>query len=294
MSRTLLITGASGYLGRELARQAVAAGFGVVGAYRHEARPIDGVRWERLDVRDAAATLRLVAAVDPEIIIHTAVVEPLDWATNADGAAHVALAARASGARLIHLSSDAIFSGRGEPYDESAAPEPITPYGASKAAAETAVRAIDPGAAIVRTSLIIGDEPYKHVQLVFDLLAGRRDDALFTDEIRCPIWVGDLAAALLELIDLDHAGVLNIAGADAVSRYELGVLIARRHGYDPARLKAGTTTASGLRRPTNVRLDIRRARSLLRTALRGARTFLAMAEQPTMNREQERRLRAEA
>lgn len=275
MSRTLLITGASGYLGRELARQAVAAGFNVIGAYRRESRSIDGVRWERLDVRDAAATLRLIAAIDPEIIIHTAVVEPLDWATNADGAAHVALAARASGARLIHLSSDAIFSGRGEPYDEAAVPNPITPYGASKAAAETAVRAIDPGAAIVRTSLIIGDEPYKHVQLVLDLLTGRRNDALFTDEIRCPIWVGDLAAALIELIDLDYAGVLNIAGADAVSRYELGGLIAHRFGYDPARLKAATTTASGLRRPTDVRLDIRRARSLLRTKLRGARTFLA-------------------
>jgi dTDP-4-dehydrorhamnose reductase len=260
----------------------------VIGTYRRESRPIDGVRWARLDVCDPAATLRLIAAIDPEIIINTAIVEPLDWATNADGAAHVALAARASSARLIHLSSDAIFSGRSEPYDESATPDPLTPYGASKAAAETAVRAIDPGAAIIRTSLIIGDEPYKHVQLVFDMLAGRRDDALFTDEIRCPVWVGDLAAALLELVDLDHAGVLNVAGADAVSRYELGTLIAARHGHDPARLKAGTTTASGLGRPTDVRLDITRARTLLRTELRGARTFLATEEQRTENREQRR------
>lgn len=279
MTRTLLITGASGYLGREIARQAVAARLRVVGTYRREQRPIDGVRWERLDVRDPAAVLRLMAQIEPEIVIHTAVVEPNDWTTNADGAAHVALAARASGARLIHVSSDAIFSGRSEPYDESAMPDPITPYGAAKAAAETAVRAIDPGAVIVRTSLIIGDEPYKHVQLVLDMLAGRRDDSLFTDEIRCPIFVGDLAAALIELIDLDYAGVLNVAGADAVSRYELGMLIARRHGYDPARLRAGTTTASGLRRPTDVRLDISRARLLLRTELRGARTFLATEEQ---------------
>jgi dTDP-4-dehydrorhamnose reductase len=281
MSRTLLITGASGYLGRELARQALAAGFDVIGTFLRESRPIAGVRWERLDVRDTAATMRLIAAIDPELIIHTAIVEPSDWATNADGAAHVALAARASSARLVHLSSDAIFSGRDQPYDESSTPDPITPYGAAKAAAETAVRAIDPGAAIVRTSLIIGDEPYKHVKLVLDMLDGRRDDSLFTDEIRCPIWAGDLAAALLELVDHDYAGVLNVAGADAVSRYELGTLIARRRGHDPARLRAGTTTGSGLRRPTNVRLDISRARSLLRTELRGARTFLATAEQST-------------
>lgn len=274
MTRSLLITGAGGYLGRELARQAVAHGHRVCGTFRSEPRPIPGVEWLRLDVRDREATTALLVDQKPGAVLHTAIREPNDWATNADGAANIALAARAAGARLVHVSSDAIFSGAGGLYDEAAPPEPITPYGAAKAAAETAVAAIDAGARIVRTSLIIGDEPYKHVGMVLDMLAGRNPGALFSDEIRCPIHVVDLAAALLELAEQDGGGVLNVAGPEAVSRYELGVLIARRYGHDPSRLRASTTAQSGLRRPTDVRLDIRRAQALLRTRLRGASEFL--------------------
>jgi len=275
MNRTLLITGASGYLGRELARQAVTAGWHVIGTFRRAPVAVERVDWRQLDVRDRQAVVQLVEDAHPRAVIHAAIIEPSDWTTNADGAAYVALAARHVGARLIHVSSDAIFNGASGLYTEQSLPEPITPYGAAKAAAETAVRALDPHAVLVRTSLIIGDEPYKHVQMVFDMLTGKRHDALFTDEIRCPIAVTDLAAALLELTQLDIAGVLNVAGADAVSRYELGVLIARRWGYDPAGLQASTTAASGLRRPTDVRLDISCAQALLQTKLRGARTFLA-------------------
>jgi len=275
MNRTLLITGASGYLGRELARQAVTAGWHVIGTFRRAPVAVERVDWRQLDVRDRQAVVQLVEDAHPRAVIHAAIIEPSDWTTNADGAAYVALAARHVGARLIHVSSDAIFNGASGLYTEQSLPEPITPYGAAKAAAETAVRALDPHAVLVRTSLIIGDEPYKHVQMVFDMLTGKRHDALFTDEIRCPIAVTDLAAALLELTQLDIAGVLNVAGADAVSRYELGVLIARRWGYDPAGLQASTTAASGLRRPTDVRLDISYAQALLQTKLRGARTFLA-------------------
>lgn len=278
MSRTLLVTGASGYLGRVVAAQALAAGWQVVGSFRRAPLEQPQISWRPLDVRDPAAVAALVADIRPAALIHCAVAEPNDWAINADGAAHVALAARAHGVRLVHVSSDAIFSGRSGLYAEDAPPEPITPYGAAKAAAETAVRALLPEALVARTSLIIGDAPYKHVQMVLELLSGARDGALFTDEIRCPVAADDLAAALLELAERDTRGVLNVAGSDALSRYELGVLIALRWGHDPARLRAGSTAASGMRRPTDVRLDIRRAQALLRTPLRGARTFLATTE----------------
>jgi len=85
---------------------------------------------------------------------------------------HVALAAAAAGTRLVHVSSDAVFSGTAPSHDGAHPPDPLTPYGAAKAAAETAVKGITLGAVIARTSLIIGDGDSQHGRLVH-ALAGR-------------------------------------------------------------------------------------------------------------------------
>jgi dTDP-4-dehydrorhamnose reductase len=69
--------------------------------------------------------------------------------------------------------------------------------------------------------------------------------------------------------------VLNVAGADAVSRYDLGVLVARRDGLDPARLPAASARELGVGRPLDVRLRLDRAAQVLRTRLRGAYEFIA-------------------
>src|SRR5205085_10785317 len=181
--------------------------------------------------------------------------------------------AHAAGARLIHMSSDALFDGeRVGSYSESDDPSPITPYGEAKAVAERLVAEAHPAALIVRTSLIYGGaQPGPHEQLALDALAGRADVAFFTDEMRCPIAVGDLAAALLELAPTDHAGRLHIAGADVVSRYEFAQLVAAAHGHDPARLRAAASATNSMRRPRNCALDSSLARQLLETRLRGVR-----------------------
>lgn len=269
---TLLVVGASGFLGAEICRQAVAAGERVVGTYHSAAVAVPGVEPRRLDVTDRAAVRALVTAVRPDAVIGTPY-RYADWAVTADGAAHIAVAATEMGARLVHLSSDAVHGGRPSPYLDDEPPSPVFPYGAAKAAAETAVRAIDPGAVLVRTSLIVG-EGSKQMQLCRDALAGRA--TLFTDELRCPVDVVDVAAAVLELVPSDYAGPLNVAGPDAVSRAELGLLVARQEGIDPAGMKTTTGAASGLLRPTDVRLDSARATGLLRTRLRGIRELLAV------------------
>ena len=266
----ILITGATGSLGRVVHRRAVAAGWTAIGTYL--TRSAEGAT-ERLDVRDPADVRRVLRETRPDIVVHTAAGRDRDdWPANADGAANVAVAAAHQGVRLVHMSTDALFSGSDVHYDEDALPDPVYPYGAAKAAAETAVRAIAPEAAVVRTSLILGDGNGGHEHLTRDLIAGRVRGALFTDEIRKPVHVDDLAAALLEIAAGDFRGVLNVAGADPISRYDLGVLVARREGLDPAAIPAA---ASPPGRPADVRLVIDRAQRLLSTRLRGVREFLA-------------------
>lgn len=226
--------------------------------------------WLRLDITDRSAVLTLVSSVRPAVIVNAAT-RYGDWAVCADGAAHVALAAAEVGARLVHVSSDALHGGRPAPYLDADPPTPVNPYGAAKAAAETAVAAIDPRAVIVRTSLLIGDNRSTHIRLALDLISGRRSGALFTDEYRCPIAVQDLAAAIWELADSDYAGPINVAGPEALSRAELGRLVAARHGLDPASVPTQPSAEGGLGpRPADVRLDSSLAASILKTRLRPA------------------------
>ena len=108
-----------------------------------------------------------------------------------------------------------------------------------------------------------------------ELASGAATGVLFVDQVRCPVHVADLATALLELADSPHAGICHVAGTDAISRYELGLLIARRDGLDPATLPAGPRAAANLRGASDVRLDSTSTQARLTTRLRGAREFLA-------------------
>jgi dTDP-4-dehydrorhamnose reductase len=258
----LLVTGGrTGYLGRYVVA-AAAAGHEVVAVGSADA-----------DVRDAAAVESLVEHHQPDAIVHTAYVQS-DRAVTAGGAAHVARAAARHGARMVLVSSDVVFGGSDRPYDETAPTDPVSPYGEAKVAAERAVLDTCDDVVVARTSLILGDGASQHEELVRRLAAGG-DGALFEDERRCPVHVEDLGRALVELAEGDVQGVLHLAGADGMSRHELGRLVARRDGLDPDVLRATTRAALAVPGPVDVRLDSSRAAALLSTRLRGAREFLA-------------------
>jgi dTDP-4-dehydrorhamnose reductase len=268
----LFVTGLGGYLGHAVAAAAQASE--VSGTVRTRPAP-SGLRTFAIDVRDERAVGEAIAAARPDAVIHTAYVQHGSdaWPVNVDGSAAVARAARAAGIRLVHLSSDVVFSGDlGRPLREVDAPAPVNAYGESKAAAEVAVAAAHPGAVLVRTSLIYGGtEPS-----TYELRALDPSQTFYADEIRCPIAASDLAAALVELAArADVRGPLHVAGAEAVSRLEFARLIAAACGRDPATVRGGSRPPG---RPGDLRLDCGRARLLLRTHLRGVREVLLPTE----------------
>ena len=198
--RTLLITGGSGYLGRHLARQAVDR-WRVVATYFSHPDLLAGCQAVSLDVRDGPAVARLLADLRPAAVIHTAYNMSSPEAMQSvivDGTRHVAAAAAALGVRLVTMSTDVLFDGEHGPYCEADPPNPVTPYGRAKAEAERTVAGLCPEAAIVRTSLIYGfDPPDPRTLWVVDSLRNSQPITLFTDELRCPVWAEQLAAALL-------------------------------------------------------------------------------------------------
>ncbi|MGW6393085.1 SDR family oxidoreductase [Streptomyces sp. NPDC055103] len=270
---TMLIIGGSGFLGTELLRQASSAGRVTAATFNSRATATDGVTWHHLDLRDARQIDTLIDAVAPSVVINASSGDA-DWSVTADSSFRLTTATARRGIRLVHVSTDAVFSGADVHYDETALPDPVTPYGAAKAAAETAVRLLHPASVVARTSLIIGDGGSTHERIVHELVAGAREGALFSDDVRCPVHVTDLAAALWELAVSDAVGVFHLAGPDAVSRYALGALIARRDGLDPALLLAGRRADSHLPGALDVRLDSRATQRRLNTRLRGVQEFL--------------------
>ena len=278
MSRRLLITGGSGYLGSHLARQARDT-WDVVATYLSHPSEIPGCSWLPLDIRDSVAVARFLADIRPEAIIHTAFdmsAPPAMQAVIVDGTRHVASAAAKAGAYLVHMSTDVLFDGEEGPYTEGSPPSPITSYGRAKAAAEKAVVSLCPQASIVRTSLIYGFEPpVPRTLWIVDSVRQYQPITLFTDELRCPIWVEQLAAALLEIASKEYSGVWNLAGSQSLSRYDFGERLTRFYGLDPAFIASGLSRDSGLIRPRDCRLDISRAQAELVSPMWGVDKVLA-------------------
>lgn len=239
------MTGGTGFLGRHIVNGPATQSWEVVA-------PGSG----SLDLRHRTSVIEMVRAWKPTAIIHTAYRKG-DRRSIVDASANVAVAARDVGARLVHVSSDAVFKGQLAPYTELDPPNPVHDYGRDKADAEVEVAAIDPTAVIVRTSLLFGrSELSAHELAVRDAISGRSTTAFFADEVRSPVLVDDLAASLVDLaLLLDISGVLHLGGPKPLTRAELATMTARRHGWDESMLRFSSIAESGLTRPSKVVLD---------------------------------------
>jgi dTDP-4-dehydrorhamnose reductase len=255
-----LVTGGCGTLGRALVMRGPGRGWSVRATWFGRS-PVDDAEWVQLDVRDPGAVRDAVAGC--EAVVHTAYRQaPEAWSTNVDGSVAVAAAARETGARLVHMSTDLVFDGQRGRYREEDALGPANDYGRSKAEAERRVADAHPAATIARTSLIYGGvEPGPQERLA------REGTRFFVDERRSPVHASDLAEALLDLLELDVPGPLHLGGADDVDRYTFALLL----GADPERIEQGHTTPD---RAPDVTLDSSRAAALLPTRLRGVRELL--------------------
>lgn len=270
----LLVTGISGYLGQAIARHPATLAFARrVGTFLSQPITVPGWEIRPLDVMDHDAVTRLWDELRPTHVIHTAanfrepraLVDSIERGTRA-----VLDACIRHGARLLHLSTDMVFDGEHAPYREDSVVGPLTPYARAKADVETMIlQSALPSWVIIRTSLITGLQPLDaRTQWVIDCVRQQAPITLFTDEFRCPVWVDDLAEALLELAWHDYRGMLHIAGPQRLSRYALGERICQWAGLDPAGITASTVAASGLIRPRDCTLDISRAQRLLKVRLR--------------------------
>lgn len=244
----VLVTGANGMLGHRVVEVARAAG--------HEATGID---IEDLDLVDAAATTAFLAEHRPGAVVNCAAYTAVDRAedeeatalrVNGDAAGHVAAAAAAAGARIVHVSTDYVFDGArtdGEPYVESDEPRPQGAYGRTKLAGELAVAEANRDHAIARTAWLFGAGGPNFVDTMLRLGRERDEVSVVVDQTGSPTWTGHLAPVLVQLCDPSTGtGVLHTAGGGRCTWHALAQAAFDRAGLStPVR----ETTSAAFVRP---------------------------------------------
>jgi len=234
----VLLTGASGQVGGELAQLL---------PQRFAGAHVIALDRAALDLTDAGATIALVRAAAPDVIVNAAAYTALDaaesdpqtaYALNAQAPEVLAEEARQRGCLLIHYSTDYVFDGMArEPYTEESQPNPVSVYGASKLAGEAAVHASGCAHLILRTSWVYGRRGKNFLLTMRRLAAERPELRVVNDQWGVPNWSRLLAAATLDLLDrgipfaAERSGLYHLSCRGATTWYEFA---RRLLGY-PAR-----------------------------------------------------------
>jgi dTDP-4-dehydrorhamnose reductase len=219
----LLVTGAGGMLGADVARAGGRAGHELILLAHSD-----------LDVSDAGSVERMVLESAPDAVVNCAAWTDVDGAeshreaaaaVNALGAGNVARAAAMADVPVVHVSTDYVFhgeppldgEGKPRPYVESDPTGPRSVYGHTKLEGERLVLEASPRHTVVRSSWLFGAGGRNFVDTMLRLAGERETVQVVTDQIGCPTWTGHLAPALLGLLEREVRGLVHLAGAGHVS-----------------------------------------------------------------------------
>ncbi len=232
MSRTILVTGANGQLGNEMRRVAEK------GNDRYLFTDV-----AELDITDYGAISNIVSSESVDVIVNCAAYTNVDKAEddyelanllNNRAVGYLAMAAKVSGATLIHISTDYVFDGTAHvPYTEQEPTAPIGVYGKTKLAGERSVIESGCNYIIIRTSWLYSQWGGNFVKTMQRLTAERESLNVIFDQIGTPTYAGDLADAIGDIIStkqLDRSGVYHFSNEGVCSWYDFANLIAQKSG----------------------------------------------------------------
>ena len=269
---TAWITGAAGLIGSYLVRTAPGAPWQVRALAR-----------EQLDLLDFSAVEREFKKDRPQLVIHCAAISTIAAAQKDPAHAKKLnveltglLAGLAADGQFVFFSTDLIFDGRKGNYVETDAVGPITFYGETKVMAEEIVSK-NPRHLILRTSINggISRKGNGFNEQLKAMLKKEQKMTLFTDEFRCPIFAGETARVVWELVAKRKAGIFHVAGAERLSRWQIGELLVRRWPELRPKIEPGSTKDfAGPPRAPDTSLDISKVQKILSRPLPGLSEWL--------------------
>lgn len=266
--KKVLITGASGLLGINLALTAQIHGFDVIGVTLEEG--IQGIPFKmyRMDLTQPGVIHHVIQDTNPDIIINCVALTDVDRCEQIPEAARLvnawipaALAKETANRpiKLVQISTDAVFDGKKGGYTENDAVSPPNVYASTKLAGEIAVMENDENALVCRVNFygwsISGRRSL--AEWFFNKFTLGEPVKGFTDAIFSPLLATDLADTLLKLVDHLSIGLYHVANPQNISKYAFGMALAEKFGFDkslitPASIMEGDLTAT---RSPNLSLD---------------------------------------
>lgn len=258
----------------------------VLGTHLHRVR-LPGVMAERVDLETERELDTALHKYRPDTVVHTVGLTNVDECerniersryVNVDLAENVARATHRAGVRLVHISTDHLFTGDRPLHTETDIPNPLNAYARTKLLAEQRIREVHPEALVVRTNFF-GWGPKTRRSFsdwILDHLRADRTITLFEDVFFTPILIETLAHNAHELLDRGNSGVMNIVGDERLSKYDFGQRLAERFSLNASLLRRGSIAGAKLiaPRPSDMSLNNALARERLGRKLGTIGNFL--------------------
>lgn len=246
-TQRVLIVGATGFVGLRLHRDLLDR-FAVTATFRGTHPDTGGVEWIEFDA-DRDDPSALIKAAGPDAVVHLLAVSRTEaCARDPETAGRIntrltealGRAAKNEGKRFIFTSTDQVFDGAKGSYSESDPPTPTGVYARTKVAAEESLGRVFSDSlenlTILRLALSYGHSDEKHpgpVGWIVNALRKNEPVQLFHDEIRSPLYVGDVSRAVNDIVLNGRSGLYHLGGSDSIDRHSFGVRIAEKLGLDP-------------------------------------------------------------
>ena len=273
----ILVTGASGLLGLNLALEA-SEEHAVFGLVNHQTVRSEVFTVLQGDLLAPGTVERILDQTQPEWVIHCAAMAVVDACEsnplqaqklNSEIPGELAAIVGRGGARLLHVSTDAVFDGQRGDYSEQDTPNPLSTYARTKLEGEVNVLKANSAAIVARVNLygwsLLGKRSLGEF-FYHNLSAGKRVNG-FTDVFFCPLLANDLAQVFLRMLTLNLSGLYHVVSRECLSKYEFGVRIARKFGLDEGLIAPTLVETAGLKavRSPNLTLNTRKLSQALGT-----------------------------
>ena len=269
----LLVTGATGLLGRAIVQEA-AGRYDVWGWARGPRRGALPCELQRVDLTDGAGVARAMQEIAPAMVIHAAAMTSIaaceaDPAqarrVNVEGTRHLLHSLEGRRCRFLYISTDSVFDGRHAPYRETDPANPLHVYGTTKLEAEALV--MNRAESLIVRTVFYGWGTAEHPSLAEQILFALRQGAAWPGlkDVRfSPLVTTQVARLLIRLCEMDAAGWLQLGSRDGGSKYDFAARLAERFGFDRALVRATQSGELALHppRPQDVTLDTGRAASV--------------------------------